>query len=203
MCPSSPITADSADYETFDRHSHSHSHGLSPKVGIPLPSYHIQRTESEVQLREDMAVAEYRDRIMFNRLITGIRKRQYECQHHQYYGPSHDSRDQQARSRHSSRPGLDTTYETQDITASASWPMQQTDRTIENIISTRCQSGTQDQANVIADITPETSYNNNDWSIGGFDDEPRSPAYIHVNLIPEGWDADVSSHNDQLFDMDL
>jgi hypothetical protein len=60
---------------------------LSPKNGIPMPDYHIKRTESELQLREDMAMAEYRDRCMFNRLVTGIqqRKQHYNSQQHQYY----------------------------------------------------------------------------------------------------------------------
>jgi len=60
---------------------------LSPKNGIPMPDYHIKRTESELQFREDMAMAEDRDRCMFNRLVTGIqqRKQHYISQQHQYY----------------------------------------------------------------------------------------------------------------------
>ena len=43
---------------------------------LPLPEYHITRTESEIQLCEDMAIAEMRDRLMFTRLVNGIRQRQ-------------------------------------------------------------------------------------------------------------------------------
>lgn len=49
-----------------------------PSLAIPLPASHIQRTESELQLSEDMAAAEYRDYCMFNRLVSGIRQRQHE-----------------------------------------------------------------------------------------------------------------------------
>lgn len=43
---------------------------------IPLPSSHVHRTHSEVQLCEDMESAELRDLNMFYRLVNGIRDRQ-------------------------------------------------------------------------------------------------------------------------------
>jgi hypothetical protein len=43
---------------------------------IPLPSSHVHRTQSELQLCEDMAVAEHRDVSMFYRLVHGIRDKQ-------------------------------------------------------------------------------------------------------------------------------
>jgi hypothetical protein len=43
---------------------------------IPLPSSHVHRTHSEVQLCEDMETAERRDLNMFYRLVNGIRERQ-------------------------------------------------------------------------------------------------------------------------------
>lgn len=43
---------------------------------IPMPSSHIHRTRSELQLREDMAAAEWRDMCMFHRLVKGMRERQ-------------------------------------------------------------------------------------------------------------------------------
>lgn len=43
---------------------------------IPLPSSHVHRTQSEVQLCEDMETAERRDLNMFYRLVNGIRERQ-------------------------------------------------------------------------------------------------------------------------------
>mmetsp|Transcript_25987 Transcript_25987/g.71289 ORF Transcript_25987/g.71289 Transcript_25987/m.71289 type:complete len:240 (+) Transcript_25987:76-795(+) len=43
---------------------------------IPLPTSHMHRTQSEVQLCEDMETAEQRDLNMFYRLVNGIRDRQ-------------------------------------------------------------------------------------------------------------------------------
>jgi hypothetical protein len=43
---------------------------------IPLPASHLHRTQSELQLSEDMEAAERRDLNMFYRLVNGIRERQ-------------------------------------------------------------------------------------------------------------------------------
>mmetsp|Transcript_26673 Transcript_26673/g.62655 ORF Transcript_26673/g.62655 Transcript_26673/m.62655 type:complete len:233 (-) Transcript_26673:346-1044(-) len=43
---------------------------------IPLPLSHTHRTQSEIQLCEDMETAEQRDWNMFYRLVNGIRERQ-------------------------------------------------------------------------------------------------------------------------------
>jgi len=43
---------------------------------IPMPSDHIHRTKSELQLTEETKAAEWRDRAMFHRLVSGIRQRQ-------------------------------------------------------------------------------------------------------------------------------
>ena len=47
----------------------------SAAVPIPLPSSHITRTKSELQLREDTAAAEWADLAMFHRLVNGMRDR--------------------------------------------------------------------------------------------------------------------------------
>uniref|UniRef100_A0A7S0FVD3 Uncharacterized protein n=1 Tax=Minutocellus polymorphus TaxID=265543 RepID=A0A7S0FVD3_9STRA len=47
----------------------------SAAVAIPLPSSHIPRTKSELQLREDTAAAEWADLAMFHRLVNGMRSR--------------------------------------------------------------------------------------------------------------------------------
>jgi hypothetical protein len=48
----------------------------SRSSNIPLPSSHVARTQSEVQLCLDEEAAEQRDANMFYRLVNGIRKRQ-------------------------------------------------------------------------------------------------------------------------------
>jgi len=50
----------------------------SPTTAISLPSSHISRTRSELQLSENIATAEWRDNCMFHRLVNGIREKQAE-----------------------------------------------------------------------------------------------------------------------------
>jgi hypothetical protein len=52
------------------------SMGTSRSSSIPLPSSHVARTQSEIQLCLDEEAAERRDANMFYRLVNGIRKRQ-------------------------------------------------------------------------------------------------------------------------------
>jgi len=52
-----------------------------PSRSIPLPRTHIPRTISELQLREDMAVAEWHEMCMFHRLVEGMKERQQAQQH--------------------------------------------------------------------------------------------------------------------------
>jgi hypothetical protein len=64
---------------TSNRKSNSsvgRSNGRS-SASIPLPSTHVARTQSELQLYVDEGVAEQRDTNMFYRLVNGIRERQY------------------------------------------------------------------------------------------------------------------------------
>ena len=53
-------------------------HRNIPSKPIPLPSTHIFRTTSELQLQEDMVVAEYRELCMFHRLVEGMKERVQE-----------------------------------------------------------------------------------------------------------------------------
>ena len=80
--------------KTTPRPSGSHP----PSRPIPLPRTHITRTASELQLREDMAVAEWREMCMFHRLVEGMKERQQAqhqqltpCHQHAAYGDSQDS----------------------------------------------------------------------------------------------------------------
>lgn len=52
--------------------------GTTRSASIPLPSSHVPRTQSEVQLTIDEEAAEQRDARMFDRLVNGIRERQQQ-----------------------------------------------------------------------------------------------------------------------------
>lgn len=57
------------------------STGTSRSSSIPLPSSHVTRTQSELQLTLDEQAAEQRDADMFSRLVNGIRERQTDMAH--------------------------------------------------------------------------------------------------------------------------
>ena len=222
MSPSTPVTSHDIDFENDGQHPHITS--LSPKNGIPLPPYHIRRTESEVQLYEDMAVAEYRDRCMFNRLVTGIQRRQqrhYESQNHQYFhsqtshGPATTT---MKRSRHTHKdlgrhtlsaiPNLpDTVQEVNPMTQSSMFttilcaPSDLTAWHKQKKTQATNHHTTSSMITPIASDGEETSQHrrkrtSDDWAIEGFDDEPPSPACSrHVNVIPSRWFDDDQSHS--------
>ena len=80
---------------------------------IPLPASHIQRTESELQLSEDQAIAEGRDRVMFHRLVSGIRTRSkmhFETQKHQLYQQQRNRIGNSCRTSHMQQPHVSQSY---------------------------------------------------------------------------------------------
>jgi hypothetical protein len=93
----------SNELEINENHNDSHNKGfvnhddtpLSKSLAIPLPKYHIHRTASELDLSENIAIAEYRDQCMFNRLVTGIRKQQTFL----YNGGTHPHQQQPQRQK--------------------------------------------------------------------------------------------------------
>ncbi len=208
MCPSSPLVKQrSFDCEIqIDRRS-------STSLAIPLPASHIHRTESETQLDENMAVAEYRDRCMFNRLISGIRYRQQLHYHFQ----SHNNSPQQQQCPPDSEPASRFSRGMSSFRRfprHVPHPIQDTaERTIENIISTRCNPIESDEVTVsnISDDSSEESHflgttvqNNittnailddadDDWAIEGFEESPNCPRNSED-------DYDVNHH---VFHMDL
>jgi len=95
---------------------------------IPLPAYHIHRTNSELELHEATAVAEYHDQCMFNRLVGGIRHNQERCYNaacHRIEAPCSEGCDSTLERRRSLTPLAAREF------------IEETDKCIESIISTR------------------------------------------------------------------
>jgi len=65
-----------ADIRLIERHIERPIDNIKRSENIPLPLSHTHRTQSELQLSEDMETAEQRDLNMFYRLVNGIRERQ-------------------------------------------------------------------------------------------------------------------------------
>jgi hypothetical protein len=101
-------------------------------LAIPLPPTHIHRTDSELELDENMAMAEYRDIRMFNRIVSGMQQRQqmlYDSQNHDISANNWGEQklsveDSEESSTQEPRPPL----------------IQDTQKSLENIVSTRCSS---------------------------------------------------------------
>jgi len=206
MCPSSPVQSARCFIETR----------VNKSLAIPMPASHIQRTESELQLHEETAVAEYRDQCMFNRLIRGIRHRQQQCN---MVDLSHTN--------------CDSNRGTIPMVSFPSEFIEETERSIGNIISTRNRSAnfSQDAGKVIpADsgdlqiIEQHNTYHTDershilrhpsrefdDWTIGGFDNTVPMPNMIHdfsmiqTEAIPDMYESDeYSCCDDEVFDIDL
>lgn len=218
------------------RHSHHRAFQKTNRIpipstiGIPMPSYHINRTESELQLHEDMAMAEYRDQCMFNRLVTGIKRQQlqqhYVSQQHQSYQDQEQSQSfpvQGSQDSHHRGNGIGYGDILSLITPIAS---------VNEDTSSRPLSSTANNGN--GNTTRRTrseseqSSEVDDWAIEGFnpyDETPRSPMTpIASKVFPDGngmqpqvigtsrprslsrtqFGSSISSlRSDQLFVMDL
>lgn len=205
MCPSSPLVQPSFIHCAMGKERSEKS------LAIPLPESHIHRTDSELQLHEDMAVAEYRDRCMFNRLVSGIRHRQqlhYNVERHaQILNIPYQHQHQTAHN--DPRNGCTIQRNTSQTTQTSRPPsIQDTERSLENIISTRCKPVASSVTNNTTTIdaapffttqwannTQVPKSNNDDWAIEGFD-SPRSVPHIIQ-------DEDDTEHSDHVFDIEL
>ena len=132
-----------------------------PSKTIPLPSSHVHRTQSELQLCQDMEVAEMRDASMFNRLVNGIRVRQME---------------------------LDQSYTESPYPYARNALQVESERSIANIINTRNTPLDETPIRALENVrsTLPTTINNNgvlqqertgyaeDWSVCGFE-QPQVP----------------------------
>ena len=175
-------------------------------LAIPMPTSHIKRTESEIQLYEDKTIAEYRDLCMFNHLIEGIHRRQrsyslaFTC-------------DEYSPSRNKMNPSECKCWD-------------ETDKCIENIILTRNHSFhlSQDQSedvvtrynkwgenkNSDTHHTEESIHNTvqklDDWFISDFNESVHKAGHCTTaqnETIPDMYESDDSSHGDEVFDIDL
>ena len=124
----------------------------SKSPAIPMPKSHIHRTESEINLSKNMELAEIRDECMFNRLVSGIKKQQtllYNVEKHKS-SPRDNTRDRRHNALFRSstklcqidKRGSDLLNHHCSSHSMSSSPeyIEENERSIENIISTRCAS---------------------------------------------------------------
>lgn len=174
------------------------SAGGMPSRPIPLPPTHIPRTISELQLREDMAVAEWREMCMFQRLVAGMKERK---ESKQMMTPL-DSRDsclkqqQQGAAIPILTPKMITPQEspsayhntTGDATAQLADLLCQASNISEMSVTTKTAGSSS------ALKHRQQRVHSNDWSVEGF----------HGTTIESSIAAnDVGDDNDEIFSMDI
>lgn len=168
---------------------------------LPLPEYHITRTESEIQLCEDMAIAEMRDRLMFTRLVNGIRQRQ-DQQHFDTMG--HSWKPSIADSGFFTGPPLTSHPPPTFIPRMETLSQEVSERTIENIISTYKASQLGNSELFMEDSSHyavEDSQHDTEYSLSGpFTVTPPDTDRDHECY---GQHAHIDHDDHHVFDMDL
>lgn len=140
---------------------------------IPLPLSHKHRTQSEVQLSEDMETAEQRDLNMFYRLVNGIRERQMTLVRENesstaaaaYYNPAHaltEAERSLAHIIHTRNAPVDRKNGTSTSSTTTSFRINTTGRRSNN-----WHSNLNPGVPILED--QPTSDRDNGWAVGGFD----------------------------------
>lgn len=157
----------------------------------PLPKSHVARTQSELQLSEDMAAAEWQDLCMFYRVVGGIRAQQQQCSRRQgvpiqvQRGPQHKEETQ------SQKPIRDWTGKDVSSTVDTAARVTPFDPS-----SPQAQRTLPPYPKSLLRKSPKRSFDGG-WSITGFDEDPQDAA-SPLALIQQD-----SSEDEAIFVMDL
>ena len=158
----------------------------SPSTSIPLPSSHVHRTSSELQLYQDQEVADQRDTTMFYRLVNGIRERHQGVQVEQL-----------SQSERSLRSIIHTRL-------SGSQDDPPTDPISHQFHFH--QPGMAFGVNHISPIAEAHPHGADEWSLTGFNEHslaPGQPTLYHTQPSPDEADHDAPMDTDsEIFDLD-
>ena len=150
---------------------------------IPLPNSHVARTQSELQLSEDMAAAERRDLCMFYRILRGIRERQDAHAvpiYGQRFGRNENSRPMKGTSQDIA--AMDGARVTPFESSTGNLPLQHGERVRDPVAS-------------LPPSVRASTHKDNGWSITGFDEDLQEP--YQYAIIEE------DTSDDAIFEMDL
>lgn len=164
---------------------------------IPLPTSHVHRTQSEIQLSIDEAAAEQRDFHMFYRLVNGIRQRHYNHSEYQNRGvaerpipyrrlqvPDFSDNVVISEGRHEIAEEVLTHQE--QMQADLAWPLNNLDTD---------------------GLAAMSSLEGGGWSISGFDDPEVSPSGSTQpwtsSISSPRQEADDDNEEEELFTLDL
>lgn len=169
--------------------------GISPierngrSKNIPLPLSHKHRTESEMQLSEDMQTAEQRDLNMFYRLVNGIRDRQMTLARENesstaaaaFYDPAHGLTEAERSLAHIIHT-RNTPVEQSHFPTNA-FPLNTVKR--NNFVTKDCHANTNSGVPIIEGHSGSIQRpdHENEWFVGGFDSSSNlSSAEQHHRL---------------------
>ena len=171
---------DSPKSVKYDRQDSHANRQLSSS--IPLPSSHVIRTQSELQLSEDMAAAERRDLRMLYRMLRGFRERQNS--HAMIYGQSFDRNE-------NSHPLKWKIQEIAAVDAARLTPF-------ESSVGCSPHQHGERVCDSVASLPPSvraSMQKDNGWSITGFDEDPQEPRQYAI--------IEEFTSDDAVFEMDL
>ncbi|GKY99082.1 hypothetical protein MPSEU_000863900 [Mayamaea pseudoterrestris] len=155
----------------------------SRSTSIPLPTSHVQRTQSELQLDQDEEVADQRDATMFYRLVNGIRER--------HYGTHDEQLDHSERSLRSIMQARLSSEQEQARSMGGSHHFQ---------FHQQQRMGMGVAVNHISPIAESMPRNADEWSITGFNDPPLAPMNFHISQQPAV--DDLLETDSDIFDLD-
>ena len=186
MCPSSPIQIATGFIDTRTQHS----------LAIPMPESHVRRTNSEVRLYRETTEANYKDQLMFNRLVRGTHHRQRQYNEHKV------SRDEfePSRVRIPFLPAASECIEHSSISTSARNHPARFLQGLEKITPASPKD-----LQTFQQIDPSQELEN--WAIEGF--EAAIPSIqdfssSETEFVSCTYDSDeFSYHDDEVFDFDL
>ena len=134
---------------------------------IPLPRSHVVRTQSELQLSEDMAAAEWMDLCMFYRVVGGIREQQ-KCSNGALIHEQHRTE----RLSPERKPITDWTGK--DVSSTTDTAARVTPfETTEEASSPPSHQGKFLPYPQPLLLTPKRNSSDGGWSITGFEDDPQ------------------------------
>ena len=177
----------------------SSSQAIKRSEKIPLPSSHIQRTQSEVQLCQEMANAERRDLNMFYRLVNGIRDRQtFLARNSETLTPPMTESERSiasiinTRNTHIGRPSFmleaicSNDGHDNDVSPQAA--------ALPNTIHMRLNS---------RHLTASESSENDQWSVSGFETNEGPSASPCLDYHQQVEHQQISSDEEEIFSLDL
>jgi len=156
-----------------------------------MPRSHVARTNSEVQLREDTATAEWRDLCMFYRVVNGIRERQASNSigiDNQFDGDNFGRRRDSSGNIIMPRSCFQHNQPLDAVT-----PYQYPN---EVLPQTDYEGYSNQQENTSTHRVPLCSEKDDDWSISGYEDQEVS--FGEIPIVEDDEDED-----DGVFSMEL